>query len=169
MYLRPGRPDNTCDVYLEGHPARRQKYRVLRNEDHKTLIEVVGKFFPRATDNHRMDYYYASMLLLLKPWRSLDHLKAANQTWLDAFDEFTSNCSDNTKRYLSNIQFYYESRDAASRRNEAPLSDGGSTENIEGEKEYERVDCTNSAGLDMSDVEANEEGDGDGESANETL
>lgn len=108
-----GRPNHKHSLYLENHPMYERTYRVIRPENHKTLIDVVGKFFPRPNDETRPDYFKACMIALLKPWRSLHSLKEDKQTWTDAFDQLQRESNENALRYLSNITYYHKSREAS--------------------------------------------------------
>ncbi len=51
---------------------------VLRQQGHETLVQFVSTWFPRRDRPDRYEYYCASMLALLKPWRSMKDLKAGD-------------------------------------------------------------------------------------------
>jgi hypothetical protein len=147
-----GRPPSKRSYYLTDHPSRNRYCRVRRPFGHKTLIDVVGKFFPKfnPADESSHNYYYGSMLTLLHPWRSLGKLKEENETWKEAFDRFTSSCSDDARRYLSNIQFYYESKDAAKRTDLGYVPGDNNRQILENNQAANKG---NSFGLDVSDEE----------------
>jgi hypothetical protein len=43
------------------------------------------------------------MLMLLKPWRFVDDLKNANETWMQAFERFADAAPARIKRIMSGI------------------------------------------------------------------
>ena len=59
------------------------------------------------------EYYCASMLMLLKPWRSIDDLKSQHHTWQAAFEDFINNAPACLKRIISSIEYFHECRNAA--------------------------------------------------------
>lgn len=160
---KTGRPSSERILYLEGHPARNRICRVQRPLGHKTLIDIVGKFFPKwdPENDERHNFYYASMLTLLSSWRSLDRLKSESQTWKEAFEQFINNSNEDTQRYLSNIQFYYESKNAA-RYNRNKMNNNESLDKSN-EREYERCDGNGIIGnsINFSDEETEVEDDDD--------
>lgn len=92
------------------------------------------------------DYYCASMLLLLKPWRSVScDLKREDQSWQDAFDEFKQLASGHTLNIIDNIQFYYKARAAADSDKDAPpdledMEDQPENEG-QGQEEYDETEA----------------------------
>ena len=69
---------------------------------------------PRRDDEERQDYYMASMLMLLKPWRSLvTDLKDANQSWSFAFHTFVKDAPGQVHATLSAIQYFHKCDTAA--------------------------------------------------------
>ncbi|PBK62610.1 hypothetical protein ARMSODRAFT_1024597 [Armillaria solidipes] len=59
--------------YLE-ESGRGSKTRALRNESHETLPDFIGTWFPNAQVATERELHAAYMLMLFKPWRSLDQL-----------------------------------------------------------------------------------------------
>ncbi|CAK5270204.1 unnamed protein product [Mycena citricolor] len=119
-----GRPKSTRFRYLHGHPSRNQKQRVLRSGGHNTLPNFIGPWFPRRDDNERRDFYCASMLMLLKPWRKLeDDLKTNSQSWQEAFAAFLESAPERTCDLLANIQFYHSCQSAALASQDDDLDD----------------------------------------------
>ena len=109
-----GRPPHERIPYLEG--ARKGKsMRVRRAKGHETLPRFVGRWFPRNNDGKTQELYFASMLLLLSPWRSLQDLKDPMETFAESFERFTSTITHNSKipQILENIQYYHDCYDAA--------------------------------------------------------
>ena len=97
-----GRPSQPRSEYGPSHPRYARKVRVVRADSHRTLPNIVGRWFPKrdpALSQH--SYYCASMLILLKPWRSLRDLKAPGESWTQAFDNFSKGASARTTRIMS--------------------------------------------------------------------
>ena len=90
QHWRPGWKRNECILYLPAHPKYPQKLRVKRTCGHNQLPNFIGRFSPRSDDPDIRDFYCASMLPLLKPWREVTDLKLPSQTWSQAFDSFLS-------------------------------------------------------------------------------
>lgn len=108
-----GRPRGTQISYLEGHPRCATTVRQVRSTGHNTLGYIAGPFPPRNDDGDQSDLYYASMLALFKPWRTLDDLKTAEDSWSMAFRQFQTTASHKVLRMMDGIQYYYSSADAA--------------------------------------------------------
>jgi hypothetical protein len=121
----PGRRRHVRSLYLPAHSHYKKKCRVIRPANHKNLLSIPGQYFPRNNVPERYDFYCASMLALLKPWRDLSDLRARHPSWSSAFAAFRSECDQQCIDILVNIQFFYESADATERRrrnrNHAPM------------------------------------------------
>ncbi|KAG1758309.1 hypothetical protein EDD22DRAFT_735186, partial [Suillus occidentalis] len=102
--------------YLSDHPKHSTHWRVTRSAGHNTLPNIVGPWFPRSDDEDIHDYYCASMLSLLKPWRQLAQLKTEQQTWEEAFLAFIATASVWERDIVAGAQYYYECKTAAERR-----------------------------------------------------
>lgn len=106
-----GRPANLRAPYLASHPKHTSTVRVRRSPNNNCLPNFVGKYFPRRDDpdSSAHDFYCASMLLLLKPWRSVDDLKLPNESWQASFERFihAPDTSDDIPRLISNIQHFH--------------------------------------------------------------
>ena len=97
-----GRPAHARVPYLPSHPQHQKKQRVVRPHHHRILPNIVGRWFPKRDPTlPQHAYYCASMLMLLKPWRSLDDLKPHGQTWVQAFDDFYEQAPAAFKRVMS--------------------------------------------------------------------
>jgi len=68
---------------------------------------------PRRDNEDQEDYYHASMLAFLKPWRSLQHLKSAQESWENAFTAFIANSPRRVRNVIAAAQYYYDSKSAA--------------------------------------------------------
>ena len=119
-YHGPGRPRNTRVRYLSDHPKAASVHRIIRSHGHRNLPNIIGHWFPRSDDPEIFDYYAASMLLLLKPWRDLrTDLKSPDETWTLAFNTFRETAPEGVLRVLSGIQYFHECALAA-QKNMAP-------------------------------------------------
>jgi hypothetical protein len=84
-----GRPLNKRIPYREG--SNRQSHcRIVRSPGHETMPYFPGQWFPKKDDENTNGLFEASMLALLKPWRSLLDLKSSHETFRDAFDAFVA-------------------------------------------------------------------------------
>lgn len=72
---------NRCVAYLANHPCSKTKQQVIRTARHNNLANFVGKQFPCSDNPEILQFYCASMLLLLKPWQNLStDLKAPEES-----------------------------------------------------------------------------------------
>ncbi|KAG1800777.1 uncharacterized protein HD556DRAFT_1229814, partial [Suillus plorans] len=111
-----GRPRNPRSYYLSDHPKHSTHRRVTHCEGHNTLPNIVGAWFPRSDDEDIHEYYCASMLSLLKPWRQLAQLKNEQETWKEAFSAFITTSSVWERDVIAGAQYYYECKTAAERQ-----------------------------------------------------
>lgn len=107
-----GRPANVRVPY-RGHSNRPGRCRVLRATGHETMPYFPGRWFAKRDDDEENGLFQASMLALLKPWRSLQNLKQPGQTFHDAFNEFVSTAARESLTIIENIQFFHECADSA--------------------------------------------------------
>lgn len=137
-----GRPRSERSRYLEGHTRRNHMIRVLRPDRHKMLLSIVGPYFPNAKDTRNYEFYCASMITLLKPWRRLSHIKPDDETWEEALNKLRSEGGEKIARYLSNIQYYYDSKAAAEkkREEERPGDSSKDDTNAGNDREKDHVD-----------------------------
>ena len=70
-----GRPPHARVRYMEKHSHYMTACRVIRPVVHKMLLSIPGKWFPRNNDPERYDLYCASMLALLRPWRTINDIE----------------------------------------------------------------------------------------------
>ncbi|KAI0750600.1 hypothetical protein BC629DRAFT_1261312, partial [Irpex lacteus] len=53
--------------------------------------------------------YCRLMLILFKPWRSIEDLRGAHGSWSAAFEEFiTMSCSDRIRTLINNMRVLHE-------------------------------------------------------------
>ena len=115
---RKGRPRHDRVSYQSNHPKYGHLQRVIRANGHNNLPNFIGQYFPRRNEPETYDFYCASMLMLLKPWRVLERdLKSCDQTWADAFDGFVESSEAKSRRIhdiLAGIQYFHECESSAS-------------------------------------------------------
>lgn len=113
----PGRPASVRSHYQAAHPRAETRLRVVRSSGHRNLPNIIGRWFPRRDDDGVCDFYCASMLLLLKPWRDIPvDLKRQGQTWEEAFAEFEAAAPASASLALSGVQYFHECSLAADAR-----------------------------------------------------
>ncbi|THG94148.1 hypothetical protein EW026_g7265 [Hermanssonia centrifuga] len=113
-----GRQPHSRFAYLDTHPKFRDLRRVARSPTHRNLPDFVGPWPARSDDNENDEFYCASMLTLLKPWRNIGRdLKNASENWRQAFDRYLASKSEEERlkinRMLSGIQYHHECDSAA--------------------------------------------------------
>lgn len=110
-----GRKTNLRCHYLEPHPQRGVRSRVVRSAGHNTLPSIVGPFFPRPVLDGVgcNDEFLATMLLLLKPWREPKDVKQSEQSWQEAFDEFMASASRRERDVVAGVKYFYQCSDSA--------------------------------------------------------
>ena len=122
LYRGRGRPRNTRVRYLTSHPKSGSVHRVIRSSGHRNLPNFIGKWFPRNDDEQIHDFYCASMLALLKPWRNIaTDLKSPTESWVAAFNTFCTSAAPSAKRVLSGVQYFHECESAAQKGSGSPL------------------------------------------------
>lgn len=72
----------------------------------------IGPSLPRPDDPETQERYYRLMMILFKPWRVASDLKRGDETWQDAFAEFTHPGPPVPMRIMRNMQMLQECRDA---------------------------------------------------------
>lgn len=124
--------------YLLGHPKHATHIRVSRSENHNSLPNIVGPWFPRRDGEETTKaFYYASMLALLKPWRDLRNLKKEDQNWDDEFDTFMLKGTQRDRDVIAGSQYYYETKNVGANR-AFEERDGDVEESEEGNDEMGR-------------------------------
>ncbi|KAG8917647.1 hypothetical protein FRC01_002313, partial [Tulasnella sp. 417] len=97
--------------YQSQHPRADTHIRVGRNPDREVMPEFIGPWFPRRDDPTTRNLYCASMLMLFKPWTSLQELKG--ESFEMAFAQYLGTCPKRERDIMDNIQWYYETADGA--------------------------------------------------------
>lgn len=96
--------------------TRSGQCRVMCTSGHETMPYFPGPWFSKCDDNDENGLFQASMLALLKPWRSVHDLKRADESFCDAFDTFVLHASPASVSIIENVQFYHECADSAKDR-----------------------------------------------------
>ena len=107
-----GWPAN-MQVPYHGDHTRPGCCRVLRSSGHETMPYFPRAWFPKCDDNDENGLFQASMLALLKPWRSVHDLKHDDETFRDTFNTFLIDASPTSASIIKNVQFYHECADSA--------------------------------------------------------
>lgn len=107
-----GRPPNERIAYQDA-AGKGKRCRVIRTAEHETLPRFVGRWFARSDKANEKELFQASMLSLLKPWRTLADIKHGHSTFEEAYNEFYNQTDKRMKRVIENIQYYHECSDNA--------------------------------------------------------
>jgi hypothetical protein len=144
---KPGPKAKERIGYLEGS-GHGSKRRMVRNEGHETIPNFVGDLFPPNNVEELQDFYHASMLALLKPWRDLTQSKAPGETFAKAFSIFVSQSDESIRNILDNIQYHHVCVDSVHQKRqqqmteeEAPLVSIAVDDTPQGGFTQESVEC----------------------------
>jgi hypothetical protein len=108
-HRKRGRPANHRIRYKDTHPCATTQIRVLRTADHNWLPNIIGGWLPREDEADDHNFYCASILMLFKPWCVLSmDLKAVDQSWESALDEFIGETTDRIRYIVKNTQYLHE-------------------------------------------------------------
>ncbi len=114
-----GRSRNTRVDYSPDHPKSDSVVRVVRSKGHNTLPDFIGYHtLPRQSDLDSAELYSAAMLMLFKPWRKLEDLRAGHSSWKAAFDVLFQSTDQTIRNMLSNIEHYHMAKMAADQTRE---------------------------------------------------
>jgi hypothetical protein len=111
-----GNPSNSRIPYLNASDVYKNRFRVLRTPGHEMMPDFLGQWLPRWDDPNVRNFYVASVLMLLKPWREVGDILEENSTWEDTFTSFLSSTSESTVNLLDNFQFYYACESLAAKK-----------------------------------------------------
>jgi len=107
------------------HSFHETRHRILRSPGHNVIANFIGPWVAKRSDEENQDFFSASMLLLLKPWKDIKTLKLPTQTWCDAYNEFLHTSSSSMTDIIGNLQYFYDCRDAATKDSEEMNSIAG--------------------------------------------
>lgn len=108
-----GRPPNIRVPY-KPNTQPQGRCRILRSSGHDTMPYFPACWLARRMDNAEGGLYEASILALLKPWRSLTDVKDESQSFRTAFDHFLTTTSQENRNMVENMDFFHESSRTAS-------------------------------------------------------
>ena len=87
------------------------KRQVVWSKGHDNLPNFIWHYFPNQDNVDICDFYYALMLMLLKPWQNIGiDLKTLNDDWAQSFDQFIDqlmNEQRHVRSILSGIQYFH--------------------------------------------------------------
>ncbi|KAF9791305.1 hypothetical protein BJ322DRAFT_1171947 [Thelephora terrestris] len=107
-----GRKSRTFLLHAQ-HTQVSSKAQRLRSDPSGYFVPVpIGPALPRRDRSELFPKYCRLMLILFKPWCTVEDLRAPDQTWPNAFNEFVARSDNNTKSILDNMQVLHECRDA---------------------------------------------------------
>ena len=106
-----GRLSNIHVPYVDGsdHPGR---CRVVKSDDHETMSYFAGQWFPKEDLNKENGLFEASMLVLLKQWRTLKDIRGDHNMFCEAYNHFLSTARDQTLNTFENIKFFHETSES---------------------------------------------------------
>lgn len=110
---RAGRVAHARSHYLPAHPKHKKRVRVVRAPGHNTLPNIVGPFIERGDRPETYDLHCASILALLKPWRTVADLLLPGCSWSESLATFKASASRRELQIISGVDFHYQSREAA--------------------------------------------------------
>jgi hypothetical protein len=108
-----GRKKNVRSLYCEGHRRFETHERVQRSKNHNYMPNIIGRWFPRRDVLGDEDFYFASLLVFLRPWRDLGQLRAAHRTWKEEGLHFLDSTTTEQRDVIAGMQYYYDSKTAA--------------------------------------------------------
>ncbi|KAK7001030.1 hypothetical protein R3P38DRAFT_2560084 [Favolaschia claudopus] len=148
---KPSRYRSTRVPYLDG--SGRKGCRIVRQGGHETMPRFVGAWFPRDAPATR-EYYCASMLALLCPWRDLDDLKESpHGTFAQMYERFLECADARVTRIIENINYFHECSDGARQRNaSAILPANGAVLDIERRRAVDEEESFELPELSLADV-----------------
>ncbi|KDR65593.1 hypothetical protein GALMADRAFT_41664, partial [Galerina marginata CBS 339.88] len=95
--------------FLPEHPQFNTHQIVYKPDNLLVVPLFIGGSLPRRDQGDR-EYYCTTMLTLFKPWHTGYDLKNKNQTWDDAFNEYSF--TQQQKKFMDNFNLRYECNDA---------------------------------------------------------
>ncbi|KAI0309046.1 hypothetical protein OF83DRAFT_1043976, partial [Amylostereum chailletii] len=93
------------------HPQYETYVSKLCRPEKALVPELCGPRIPRSdrsSEEHLA--FHRVMLILFKPWRTLNDLKSVGQTWTQAFESYSF--PDHLLQIIRNIHIEHECRDA---------------------------------------------------------
>jgi hypothetical protein len=113
-----GRKKNVRSSYAEGHRRSETHERVRRSKNHNYMPNITGRWFPRRDVIEDEDFYFASLLAFLRPWRELGQLVTDNRSWKEEGLHFLETATSDQRDVIAGMQYYYDSKSAAQHQTE---------------------------------------------------
>lgn len=110
-----GRPRSQRHGYRDG-AQKPNRCRIVRTQGHEMLPRFVGHWFARGDDPTTRELYCASMLALLKPWRTMHELKQGHPNFDRSWQIYYATINQFGRTVVENIQYYHECSESARRR-----------------------------------------------------
>jgi hypothetical protein len=108
---------DNCGRYIIPHPKVDTHVRIHWFNNHVYLPNTVGPWLPcQDSEQDSRPYYFAAMLTFLKPWRKLEDLKDHHKCWEENFALFIENASQQDRDVITEIQYYYKSKNVLANR-----------------------------------------------------
>lgn len=154
--------------YQPNHNKAATHIRVVRHIQHNALPDFSGQFLPRNDEADLANLYYASVLMLLKPWRTISELKQYEESWSDAYQFFLASASSRQRQIIGNLQHMYRCEDAANKErtkirdvddaieaaNNHHVADDADDEDEDAEESAGAVDGQNQLNVPVASVES---------------
>ncbi|CAF1598294.1 unnamed protein product [Adineta ricciae] len=103
---RRGRPVSERESFRDGHPQVSSHINIKRA---KPIVPVLlGPAIPRRDRDDTKERYYRSILTLFFPWRSVQDVCDADQSWEQAFQIRNEKITPESRRIIDNIQLLQE-------------------------------------------------------------
>lgn len=100
-----------CEL-LQGHlEAKTHGLKVL-HPDNRIIPVPIGPALPRRDRKDIYERYCRLMLILFKPWRSVNDLRQHGQSWAKAFADYLDVCPENHCAIMNNMQMLHECKDS---------------------------------------------------------
>ncbi len=115
-------PGGVQDVPYKEGTGHGKQCRVIRHSGHETIVQFIRVWFPRRDRSDQYEYYCASMLALLQPWRSMKDLKSETEHFSDVWLWFSASLTQRQINIVDNIQYYHEASDQAHKKNTSTVS-----------------------------------------------
>ncbi|KAJ7892948.1 hypothetical protein B0H13DRAFT_1625388, partial [Mycena leptocephala] len=97
---------------LKGHDQEKTHLLRVRSPEDVLIPVPIGPGIPRRDKPDVYPRYCRLMLIFFKPWRHARDLRAEGQSWEDAFNSFTLECSASIRYKMDNMQILHECRDS---------------------------------------------------------
>ena len=98
--------------FLQEHPESFTHYQKVQLHANRLVPVPVGPFLPQRDRDDSKERHARLMLILLKPWSTVNDLKPSDLSWIDAYTHFTNTCHPRILQIITNMQLLHECRDS---------------------------------------------------------